>query len=167
MRAAGTSLFLSFCLLGMSCRHGRSSGKVEPALAVVNGFTAKETAAIDETIETNELRISRLQDEAKWLKLQARLVEARRVAARTKGAELELSSELAKYGRLDESLPGSEGFLLEEQRRIWNSRLQARREASQRTAAAARLLARELEDFQKELRKKYEGIEFKSPLAED
>ena len=45
-----------------------------------DGFSEEKSLVIEDEISNSEARIDRLNDEASWLKLRIRAVEARRVA---------------------------------------------------------------------------------------
>ena len=114
-----------------------------------DGFSEEKSLVIEDEISNSEARIDRLNDEASWLKLRIRAVEARRVAELTKLSELELAREMEKYGRLNDRFPGEVGFLKTADRSLWNDQLMEKRVASEKTAAVSRLIERDLNDLTK------------------
>ena len=156
-----TVLLFACPLLGISCKHTEKKNELFVEV-VEDGFSGINTDSITVKIDHSLKSLDRLKDESKWLKLRTRVVEARKLATRTKLSELELAKEMAKYGGLNDRLPGESGFIKHSQRGVWNTKLMDKKNTSERTAAIARVLERDLNDFKVQLRTKYQGFDFNS-----
>ena len=157
-----TAGLLLYTFLSFSCRH---TEKIKPvADAEPDGFSEEKSLVIEDEISNSEAIIDRLNDEASWLKLRIRAVEARRVAELTKLSELEFGREMEKYGRLNDRFPGEVGFLKTADRSLWNDQLMEKRAASEKTAAVSRLIERDLNDLTKKLQSKYGDKKIISPF---
>ena len=165
MSITRTAGLLLYFLLSLSCRH---TEKKEPTVsATSDGFLDDQALLIGDDISVSEVRIDRLNDEASWLKLRIRTVEAMRIAELTKLSELELAKEMAKYGRLNDRFPDEEGFLKTADKSLWNYQLMEKRAASEKTAAISRLIERDLNDLTKNLQSKYGDKKIISPFEGD
>lgn len=164
-RTAGLLLFIFF---SYSCRHTEISAPVpDPRPSTSDGFSEKQLPGLEDEINDCRTRIDRLNDESNWLRLRIRAVEARKIAELTNLSELELTKEMAKYGRLNERFPGKVGFLKADDKTLWNYQLQEKRGASEKTAAVARLIERDLIDFKKDLQPKYAERKIVSPFEDN
>jgi len=144
-------LFVFITLL-TSCRHG-SKSQASGQTPMEDGFS-KELELVQEQLNKNSARHSRLDDESEWLALRAKIVEADKVACDALHSELELAQEMARYGTLNASLSQENVFLEEEQKARWNAMLEERRNNRIKAEARTRLLLRDLGDLRLDLLQK-------------
>ena len=64
--------------------------------------------------------------EMKWLVLRQKLVLSEIDAKLAKESEVSLAVEMARFGEMEEMLPGEEGFIEQGQRQAWETRLRVR-----------------------------------------
>jgi len=88
-----------------------------------------------------------LEMEMKWLVLRQKLVLSEIDAKLAKESEVSLAVEMARFGEMEEMLPGEEGFIKQGQRRAWETRLRVRREETAKAEAKVRLLIRDMNDL--------------------
>ena len=115
--------------------------------------------------EKNDLESQRklLEMEVKWLVLRQKIVLAEIDAKLAKESEVRLALEMARFGEMEEMLPGEEGFIEQGQRRAWETRLRVRKEETAKAEAKVRLLIRDMNDLLGKLA--HRG--FKPPVAQN
>ena len=102
-------------------------------------------------IEENSLKYNKLSDETDWLILRAKIVDAEKSACDARKSELKIAQEMARYGSLNANLSEQNEFIDQEQKVLWNARLEQRRNLRMKAEARARLLHRDLSDLRLKL----------------
>ena len=83
-------------------------------------------------------------------------MEARKIAELTNLSELELTKEMAKYGRLNERFPGKVGFLKADDKTFCGiTNYKRKRRIGKNGSGCLVLIERDLIDFKKDLQPKY------------
>jgi hypothetical protein len=116
----------------------------------VDGFSHNSLVEVIQQAKDNQRKKKSLLLESKWLKLRLQVVEAEKYACSARSAELELASEMARFGSLDKKLSG-EGFIGGNQRIYWNSQLESMRSSTITAEARANLLRRDLFDLRQKI----------------
>lgn len=124
-----------------------TESKVEPNR---DGFIHGSIEEINQAIEVNQKQGRALAYESEWLKLRAQVVDAEKYVSECRASELTLAGQMAKFGSMDQRIPG-EGFINAEQRVRWNAQLEMKKKARVTAEARANLLRRDLEDFRVEI----------------
>lgn len=131
-----------------------------------DGFQSDRIETVINDLENIEKKIIYLEDESDLLKIRSRWVDAQMSAARSRRGELQLAKEMAKYGRLNERLPGDSGFLNTGQRKNWNQTLHQKKKLSEQLFAIARLIERDLVDAESEFAQKHNSRELNASSVE-
>ena len=118
--------------------------------ATADGFIHGSVEEINQGIEENQNHGRALAFESEWLDLRAQVVEAEKYASECRASELTLAGQMAKFGSMDQRIPG-EGFINAEQRVRWNAQLEIKKKARVTAEARANLLRRDLEDLRVEI----------------
>jgi len=124
-----------------------TESKVEPNR---DGFIHGSIDDINQAIEVNQKQGRTLAYESEWLKLRAQVVDAEKYVSECRASELTLAGQMAKFGSMDQRIPG-EGFINAEQRVRWNAQLEMKKKARVTAEARANLLRRDLEDLRIEI----------------
>lgn len=115
-----------------------------------DGFK-KDRELLNMQIEENSLKYNKLSDETDWLILRAKIVDAEKSACDARKSELKIAQEMARYGSLNANLSEQNEFIDQEQKVLWNARLEQRRNLRMKAEARARLLHRDLSDLRLKL----------------
>jgi hypothetical protein len=143
--------FLLFCLIGISsCSFNRTANINSDHPSKADGFSNNSYIEISQQAEENRRKKKSLVLESEWLKLRLQVVEAEKYACSARSAELELASEMARFGSLDKKLPG-EGFIEGNQRIHWNAQLESMHSSTITAEVRANLLRRDLFDLRKKI----------------
>ena len=143
--------FVFFCLIAFSSCHFNRTGSVDSdLLSKADGFSHNSFVEISQQAQENQQKKKALVLESEWLKLRLQVVGAEKYACSARSAELELASELARFGSLDKKLPG-EGFIGGNQRVHWNAQLESMRSSTITAEARANLLRRDLFDLRQKI----------------
>jgi len=139
------------CLIGISsCHFNRAATIDSDLLSKADGFSHNSFVEISQQAQENQQKKKALVLESEWLKLRLQVVGAEKYACSARSAELELASELARFGSLDKKLPG-EGFIGGNQRVHWNAQLESMRSSTITAEARANLLRRDLFDLRQKI----------------
>ena len=142
---------LFFFLIGISsCSFNRTANIDSDHPSKADGFSHNSFVEIIQQAEENQRKKKSLILESEWLKLRLQVVEAEKYACSARSAELELASEMARFGSLDKKLSG-EGFIGENQRIHWNAQLESKRSSTIIAEARANLLRRDLFDLRQKI----------------
>jgi hypothetical protein len=133
-----------------SCRTTSSLPAESPAEAKTDGFIHGSLDDINQAIKENHKHGRALAFESEWLDLRTQVVEAEKYASECRASELTLAGQMAKFGSMDQRIPG-EGFINAEQRVRWNAQLEIKKKARVTAEARANLLRRDLEDLRVEI----------------
>jgi len=145
-------LVIALVFLFGSCRSKEAQPAEQQAEDVpMDGFDPNSLSAIQKTQSDNLYTRQKLQEEAKWLQMRLKMVGAELQANQLRQAELTLSSEMSKYGKLNERMPDNHGFVDERKRVIWNARLNIAHDEYKQATAKVRLLQRDLDDYRAQL----------------
>jgi hypothetical protein len=143
--------FVFLCLIGISsCHFNRTATIDSDLLSKADGFSHNSFVEISQQAQENQQKKKALVLEFEWLKLRLQVVGAEKYACSARSAELELASELARFGSLDKKLPG-EGFIGGNQRVHWNAQLESMRSSTITAEARANLLRRDLFDLRQKI----------------
>lgn len=141
--------YLVFLLIFSGCQSGRSLDSSEKP---EDAFTQSSFEEISlELKEQDDLKQS-LQFESEWLKLRSQFIDAEKYARECRIAELKLAAEMARFGSLDQRLPG-QGFITDVQRDRWNTQLETKKATRITAGARANLLLRDLKDLEDNINK--------------
>ena len=140
-----------FCLAGLSsCQSSRTATTKPEHPPQLDGFSHNSFDDISQQAEENQRKQKSLAFESEWLKLRLQVVEAERYVCSARSAELELASEMSRFGSLDKKLPG-EGFIRGNHRSLWNARLESMHSSTITAEARANLLRRDLFDLKQKI----------------
>jgi len=140
-----------FCLAGLSsCQSSRTATTKPEHPPQLDGFSHDSFLEISQQAEENQRKQKSLAFESDWLKLRLQVVEAERYVCSARSAELELASEMSRFGSLDKKLPG-EGFIRGNHRSLWNARLESMHSSTITAEARANLLRRDLFDLKQKI----------------
>lgn len=154
MRVSPKLSILAFGLVFLfgSCRSKEAQPAEKQAKGVpIDGFDPNSLSAIENSQSDNSYSRQKLQEEAKWLRMRLKMVGAELQANQLRETELILSSQMSKYGKMNERMPGNQGFVDERKRVIWNARLNIAHDEYKQATAKVRLLQRDLDDYRAEL----------------
>jgi hypothetical protein len=114
-------------------------------------FDPGSLQSVKQKHKENFIQGKKLEEEAEWLRMRLQMVEAEMHATLVRGTELKLRMEMAKYGQINERIPGEEGFINDRQRAIWDARMDITREEYRYAQAKVRLLQRDLDEIRERL----------------
>ena len=144
------SLLILWVLAFCSCRRGAELADQSP----VRGFPFLGEAT-PQSLSAEKKKSVRdrqaMEMELKWLVLRQKLVAARIEVESAREAELKLALDMARYGDMEERLPGKRGFIEAGQRKAWESRLLFKSEERERAQTVVRLLLRDMKDLEGKL----------------
>ncbi len=143
------SFYLVFLLIFSGCQSGRSLDSSEKP---EDAFTQSSFEEISLELKEQEDLKQSLQFESEWLKLRSQFIDAEKYARECRIAELKLAAEMARFGSLDQRLPG-QGFITDVQRDRWNTQLETKKATRITAVARANLLLRDLKDLEDNINK--------------
>ncbi len=133
-----------------ACKTNRLPDPKLPDHGQVDGFSEVSYEKILSKLEKNKVLAKSLQLESEWLRLRALVVEAEKYSCECRTSELELATEMARFGSFDQRLPDG-GFINDEQRTRWNAQLEVKKSTRITAEARANLLRRDLDDLKEKI----------------